>query len=296
MNENNIIHIIDCLDVPNIIKLSGTCSYFYDLIKTDPIIKNILIDKINVMLMNELYFDSNDTDTDTYNNILKKIYDVKTKKYFLEKINLFDLCIIKNDYIIKHVIDNAYDLNIRNECFYVRHKSHYPIQSICLHSSKRIIKYSINSGMNIDIDNCKRYSRPITYISGRSTDEDMTDIIKLCIDKNPYIISGLTNIYDPLFTLLFCMSYTQYTSILRYLYCKDKKIILWIIYDYLSCMIKLILSRSKILSFSISLIFISFLIYIYKIIKKLILKLFWTLSNYLITNICSFIFIIFCYF
>jgi hypothetical protein len=294
MNENNMIHVIDYLDVPNIVKLSGTCLYFYDLIKTDPIIKNILTDKINIILMDQLYFDNpfyNNTDiftdnsifsdddnsnNDSSNNdngnndnsnndskidILKKIYDVKTKKYFLEKIHLTDLCSMKNDYIIKHVIDNAYDLNICSEHFIIGRRPYYPIHGICMYSSKRIIKYAINAGMDINLDNC---GQPIRIICDRSADENMTDIVKLCVDKYPYIFSELSNINGPLFTLLINTSNIESVHILKYLYCKDKKIILWVSCSYLSCIFKLIPIKYKIMLFSIFIIFISFFIYIFK--------------------------------
>jgi ankyrin repeat protein len=84
--------------------------------------------------------------------------------------NLLKNC--KNEKILKHVIDNAIDLECEND-----NKSR-PIHFICENSTPEIIKYIIDKDVNLECKNVWK-ARPIHYICEHSTPE----MIKYIIDK-----------------------------------------------------------------------------------------------------------------
>jgi ankyrin repeat protein len=113
------------------------------------------------------------------NLIFKKIID---NKQFDELLNYtkFDLnynfkellknC--KNEKILKHVIDNAVDLECEDK-YKMR-----PIHCICYYSTPEMIKYIIDKGVNLECETINKM-RPIHLICVYSTPE----LIKYIIDK-----------------------------------------------------------------------------------------------------------------
>jgi ankyrin repeat protein len=94
-------------------------------------------------------------------------FDLNYKDFFK---NLLIIC--KDEKILKYVIDNAIDLECKDN-FRQR-----PIHLICKFSTPVMIKYIIDKGVNLECENINRW-RPIHYICRYSTPE----MIKYIIDK-----------------------------------------------------------------------------------------------------------------
>jgi ankyrin repeat protein len=102
-------------------------------------------------LLNYVKFDLN------YNNFIKKLF-----------IN----SVVVDENVLKHVIDNATDLECEDN------ERMKPIHYICALSTPEMIKYIIDKGVNLECEN-EWKKRPIHYICQYSTPE----MIKYIIDK-----------------------------------------------------------------------------------------------------------------
>jgi hypothetical protein len=133
--------------------------------------------------------DNNNSKKESTREIFKKIID---NKQFDELLNYtkFDLnynynfeellkkC--KDENILKHVIDNANDLECEN------HWGNRPIHFICRFSTPEMIKYIIDKGVDLECEDNYKW-RAIHYICLCSTSE----MIKYIIDKDVNIFDNL---------------------------------------------------------------------------------------------------------
>jgi ankyrin repeat protein len=112
----------------------------------------------------------------------------------------------KDEKILKHIIDNATNLECEN-----KHYKEKPIHFICKYSTPNIIKYIIDKGINLE---CKTNVgwRPIHFICRFSTPE----MIRYIIDKNVDLECETINKWKPIYYIC------QFSTIEMIIYIIDK--------------------------------------------------------------------------
>jgi hypothetical protein len=110
-----------------------------------------------------------------YDELLNYVkFDLKDNNFFyklLSSLSLLNNC--KNEKILKHIIDNAIDLECETS------DKWRPIHLICKYSTPEMIKYIIDKGVNLECETDLGY-KPIYFICRYSTSEMIAYMVDKC--------------------------------------------------------------------------------------------------------------------